>query len=96
MVPKQQTTTFWSQAVLEAKEVAHVCVSDLFMFPIITPSSNSIWLIYAHVGNYSQGLQSMKFHNLAKCDWLLFIERKWVESKNKNNGLQWLTLEIHK
>jgi hypothetical protein len=30
----------------------------------------------------------MKLHDLAKCDCLLFTKREWVESKNKNNGLQ--------
>jgi hypothetical protein len=41
-------------------------------------------------------VQSMKFHDLAKCDWLLFTKREWVEFKNENSGLQCLTLKIHK
>ena len=30
----------------------------------------------------------MKLHDLAKCDYLLFTKWEWVESKNKNSGLQ--------
>jgi hypothetical protein len=29
----------------------------------------------------------LKVHDLVKCDWLLFTEQKWIESKKKNSGL---------
>jgi hypothetical protein len=30
----------------------------------------------------------MKVHDLAKCEWSLFIEGKWIDSINGNSGLQ--------
>jgi hypothetical protein len=38
----------------------------------------------------------MQVHDLAKDEWLLFIERKWVGSIHGISDLQWLTLKIHR
>jgi hypothetical protein len=39
-------------------------------------------------------VQSMQMHDLAKCDWSLFIAWKWMQSTNANSNLQWFTLEF--
>jgi hypothetical protein len=40
--------------------------------------------------------QSIQVHDLSKDEWLLFTERKWVESTHGSSDLQLLTLKIHR
>jgi hypothetical protein len=73
---------------IQSKVVVSVCISNLFMSPIIISFSDSISPIHAHIGNLIPRMQSMKVHDLAKCEWSLSTKWKWVESTNKNSGLQ--------
>jgi hypothetical protein len=78
------------------KVTVSICVSDLFLHSMIT-SQCTFPLIYSCtcLALFPRG-QWMQVHDSAKYDWLLFTQRKWVESTYANNDLWWLTLKIHR
>jgi hypothetical protein len=61
---------------------------DLFLSSRITPKSR-FYLTYSctYLELFPRG-QSMQVHDLAKDEWLLFIEQKWVGSTHGNSDLQ--------
>jgi hypothetical protein len=65
---------FWNLKFGTIMVIVSICVFDLFPCPTITllciPSHLSVHIF--------SRMQSVKVHGLAKYEWLLFIEQKWV------------------
>jgi hypothetical protein len=70
------------------KVTVSIPVFDLFPYSRITPKSKfHLTYSYTYLELFPRG-QSMQVHDLAKNEWLLCIERKWVESILRNSDLQ--------
>jgi hypothetical protein len=64
---------------MSIKVDASIPVPNPYQYPTITPISNSLTYLYTCLFLFPRE-QSMQVHDLAKDEWLLFTERKWVGS----------------